>query len=84
MTVHATVRHGDTGWDHDADCWDVLAPDGRVPGVRTLHHPYVDEQPFTRSRSGVAVPPGVLSITVCAHDLGHGLGGRTMTVPHPE
>ena len=23
-----TVRHADTGWDHYADKWDVVAPDG--------------------------------------------------------
>ena len=25
-----TVRHADTGWDHYADKWDVVAPDGAV------------------------------------------------------
>ena len=25
-----TVRHDDTGWDHYADKWDVVGPDGKV------------------------------------------------------
>ena len=42
-----TVQHADTGWDHYADAWEVLAPDGTVLGTRTLLHPHTDEQPFT-------------------------------------
>ena len=49
-----TVAHGDEGWDHYADKWEVLAPDGRVLGARVLLHPHVGEQPFTRSLGGVA------------------------------
>jgi len=26
-----SVRHGDEGWKHYADGWDVVAPDGVVP-----------------------------------------------------
>ena len=29
-TVSATIRHGDTGWDHYADNFEVLGPDGTV------------------------------------------------------
>ena len=79
-----TVAHADTGWDHYADRWDVVAPDGTVLGTRTLLHPHVDEQPFTRSLSGVVVPPGVTTVTVRAHDSVHGLGGAEMTVTLPE
>ena len=43
-----TVRHADEGWDHYADKWDVVAPDGTVLGTRNLYHPHVHEQPFTR------------------------------------
>lgn len=70
-----TVRHGDTGWDHYANRWDVVGPDGTVLGTRVLHHPHVDEQPFTRSLSGVQVPDGVKSVTIRAHDSVHKLGG---------
>ena len=75
-----TVRHGDTGWDHYANRWDVVAPDGTVLGTRVLHHPHVDEQPFTRSLSGVEVPDGVTSVTIRAHDSVHKLGGKEIKV----
>lgn len=78
-----TVRHADEGWDHYADRFDVVAPDGTVLGVRTLFHPHVEEQPFTRSLSGVRVPDGVATVTVRAHDSVHGLGGAQMTLPLP-
>ena len=75
-----TVQHADTGWDHYADAWDVVAPDGTVLATRTLHHPHVDEQPFTRSLSGVVIPPGISTVTVRAHDSVDGYGGATITV----
>lgn len=79
-----TVRHDDTGWDHYADRWDVIGPDGGVLGTRVLLHPHVQEQPFTRSLSGVEVPPGVRTVTVRARDSRHGEGGRTMAVTLPD
>ena len=79
-----TVRHADIGWDHYADKWDVLAPDGTVVGTRTLHHPHVDEQPFTRSLSGVKIPADHTEVTVRAHDSVHAYGGRTITVELPH
>ena len=75
-----TVRHGDTGWDHYADAWRVVAPDGTVLGTRTLFHPHVDEQPFTRSLAGVAVPAGVTTVTIESHDKVHGWGGKKVEV----
>lgn len=62
-----TVRHADTGWDHFANSWDVMTPDGRVIATRTLLHPHIDEQPFTRSLVDVMVPDGVRSVLVRAH-----------------
>ncbi len=79
-----TVQHADEGWKHYADGWEVLAPDGTVLGVRTLYHPHVDEQPFTRSLSGVTIPPNVSRVTVRAHDLVHGTGGEEMAVELPQ
>ena len=78
------VRHDDTGWDHYADKWEVLAPHGGILGTRTLLHPHVDEQPFTRSLPGIKVPEGVREVTVRAHDSVHGFGGKTvrLTIPH--
>lgn len=75
-----TVKHGDTGWDHYADAWRVVGPDGDVYGTRTLYHPHVNEQPFTRSLSGVAIPSGVSEVTIEAHDSVHGWGGAKAKV----
>jgi len=81
--VDATVLHADTGWDHYADRWDVLAPDGSVLGSRVLAHPHENEQPFTRSLT-LTIPASVTEITLQANDSVHELGGKTFTlsVPH--
>jgi len=79
-----TVSHDDEGWEHYADKWDVLTPDGKILGSRTLFHPHVEEQPFTRSLVGVRVPEGVHQVTVRAHDRPDGYGGKTITVTIPK
>ena len=61
-----TLSHGDTGWDDYADGWRVELEDGTVLGTRELLHPHVNEQPFTRSLAGVAVPDGVTEVYVRA------------------
>lgn len=67
-TVSATIRHADTGWDHYADRFVIVAPDGTVLAIRTLAHPHVNEQPFTRSVSGVTIPDDVDYVSVRADD----------------
>jgi hypothetical protein len=79
-----TVRHTDDGWKHYADKWNVMAPDGTVLGTRILAHPHVDEQPFTRSLAGVKIPEDIDAVTVRAHDLVHGYGGKTVKVAVPR
>lgn len=79
-----TLSHKDDGWDHYANKWDVLAPDGTVLGTRTLHHPHVQEQPFTRSLSGVRIPKGIHRVTIRAHDSVHAYGGKVITVEVPR
>jgi len=78
-----TLRHADEGWDHYADAWDVLAPDGTVLGTRVLYHPHVDEQPFTRSLSGVKIPAGVTEVTIRARDKMHDYGGKEVVLTLP-
>ena len=78
-----TVSHRDEGWDHYANKWDVLGPDGAVLWTRTLYHPHVDEQPFTRSLSGMKVPEGTSSVTIRAHDSIHEYGGKVVTADLP-
>lgn len=78
-----SVAHADTGWDHYADRWEVVAPDDSVLGTRILHHPHVNEQPFTRSLSGVAIPANIDHVVIRAHDSVHEYGGKTMRVKLP-
>ncbi len=67
-SIDVTLRHADTGWEHYADAWRVVAGDAEVLGARTLYHPHVNEQPFTRSLGGVAIPARMTTIFVEAHD----------------
>ena len=78
------LSHADTGWDHYADRWEVLAPDGTVLGTRVLHHPHVEEQPFTRSLSEVLIPAEVTTVTVRGHDSVHGFGETEKSVEVPR
>ena len=78
--VSVTVAHPDEGWEHYADAWEVLAPDGTSLGLRELLHPHVEEQPFTRSLSGVTIPEGVDEITVRARCLTDGWTGAEVVV----
>ena len=78
-----TVRHSDAGWEHYADCWEVLAPDGTELGTRVLLHPHDDEQPFTRSLSGVRIPAGVTEVILRVRDSRHDYGGREFRLVLP-
>ena len=79
-----TLSHADTGWDHYAKEWEVVGPDGAVLGTRVLAHPHVNEQPFTRSLSGVEIGDGVKQVTVRAVDNLGVAGGATLKVDLPE
>ena len=78
-----TVFHKDTGWKHYANKWDITGEDGTVLGTRILHHPHVNEQPFTRSLSDVVIPAGVKTVIVRAHDSVHKYGGKIITLELP-
>ncbi|MCR8825161.1 hypothetical protein [Pseudosulfitobacter koreensis] len=75
-----TIAHPDTGWDHYADGWRVLDMDGRQLGMRILAHPHVNEQPFTRSLTGVAIPEGTRQVQIQARDLPGGWNAQTTVV----
>ncbi len=79
-TVAVTLQHADTGWDHYADGWRIVAGDGKVLGHRTLYHPHVNEQPFTRNLSGVMIPAGVNTVFIEAHDKVHGWNPQRLEV----
>jgi len=82
-----TIEHPDTGWEDYADGWDVVLPDGSVarpdtasPFTRLLLHPHETEQPFTRTQVGIVIDPGITEVTVRAHDLVDGFGGKEIIV----
>ena len=82
--LDVTLRHADSGWDHYANRWEVVAPDGRVLATRVLAHPHEHEQPFTRGLSGVRIPAEFTWIRLRGHDLVHGYGGREVTLSVPQ
>jgi hypothetical protein len=80
---HVTVRHDDAGWDHYANVWQVIGPDGATLDERVLLHPHDNEQPFTRSLTGVAIPDGIDTVTVRAGDSVHEFGGKEISLKLP-
>jgi len=78
-----TLRHTDSGWEHYADGWEVLASDGTSLGMRVLAHPHVNEQPFTRSLGGIVIPEGTTSVTIRARDNVDAWTAETYTVALP-
>ena len=76
-----TVRHNDEGWDHYANLWQIVDPGNHeVIGERVLAHPHENEQPFTRSQSGISVPPELKRILIRAKCDRHGFGGREILI----
>jgi hypothetical protein len=67
-----TIQHTDTGWDDYVDKWRVLSLDGSVLGERNLAHPHIEEQPFTRSLSGVEIPAGTTMVKIQVSDTVNG------------
>ena len=64
--------------DQYADAWRVVGPDGDEYGVRILTHDHANEQPFTRSQSGIEIPDDVAVVTVEGRDLINGWGGTAL------
>jgi hypothetical protein len=67
-----TLNHADTGWEHYADAWRLVDEKGNEIGKRTLYHPHVNEQPFTRSLSNLHIGDDKKIIFIEAHDKEHG------------
>ena len=81
--IDVTLSHPDTGWDHYADGWRVLTPDRQEIGMRVLHHPHVNEQPFTRSLGGVAIPGDLKSVLIQSRCSEHGWSEAVFEVQLP-
>ena len=79
-SVHVTIEHPDTGWDHYADGWEVLDAAGNRLGYRELMHPHVKEQPFTRSLNGLVFPDGTREIFIKASCSVEGWTGEVVRV----
>lgn len=78
--INTTLKHDDTGWDHYADVWRILTESGIELGDRVLLHPHEDEQPFTRSLSGLKIPESEKIVFVEAHDTVHGWSTQRVRV----
>lgn len=78
--IDVTLKHPDTGWDHYADGWEVLDAQGKRLAYRELLHPHVEEQPFTRSLSGVVFPDGTREVFIRAKCSVDGWSNETVRV----
>jgi len=81
-TFSVTIRHPDTGWDDYADGWAIEDAAGTELGFRLLVHPHVNEQPFSRSLGGVAIPADVKKVFIRPRDL-TGFSSDLFEVPLP-
>ena len=82
-TFAVTLEHEDQGWHHYADRWDVVTLDGTLLKSRVLYHPHENEQPFTRSLSGVLVPADMKQVKIRARDSKHGYSEQEFIVELP-
>ncbi len=79
-TISATLSSPYDTPERYADSWRVIGPDGTVYGERFLLHDHQNEQPFTRSQSGIEIPDGVEVVTIEGRDQVYGWGGDTFEV----
>lgn len=83
-TIRVTLKHQDSGWDHYADNWRVVDSSNTVIGNRILHHPHVNEQPFTRSLTNIKIPSASRLLFIEARDNVHGWSGDRLKVDLSE
>ena len=80
-TFAATLSSPYDSAERYADAWRVRNADGTVYGIRELLHDHANEQPFTRSQSGIEIPDDVDVVIVEGRDQVSGWGGATVEVP---
>ena len=83
-TVSATLSSPYDTPERYADAWRVIGPDGTVYGERILLHDHANEQPFTRSQSGIEIPDDVAEVVIEGRDLANGYGGDTFVLTLPR
>ncbi len=71
-----SLKHDDSGWDHYANSWQVMDEKGKLLVKRTLYHPHVKEQPFTRSSERIFIPLSISKVWIRAGDNKSGLNSR--------
>lgn len=76
-TFAITIESPDTGCEQYANWWEVVTPEGNLIYRRILAHSHVDEQPFERSGSPVAVQPDQ-TVIVRAHMHSSGYGSQAL------
>lgn len=70
--------------DRYADAFRALSEHGTELGIRELAHDHANEQPFTRSLTGLDIPDDVARITVEGRDQEYGWGGDTVEIQVPS
>ncbi|WP_435201220.1 hypothetical protein [Janibacter sp. GS2] len=70
--------------DRYADGWRVLDEDGTALGEHTLGHDHADEQPVTRTQTGLEIPDDVDVVTIEGRDTENGFGGATLDITVPR
>lgn len=78
-----TLQHADKDWEHYANRWEILDTQGNILATRMLHHPHVNEQPFTRSLT-TELPEHIKTVIVRGHDSVHQYGSKEVTVTLPQ
>ncbi len=73
-----TLKHDDEGWDHYANQWVITDLDNKILATRTLYHPHVHEQPFTRNIQGVKIPDSITRVKIIARDSVHQRTGKVV------
>lgn len=83
-SISVTLAHEETGWDDYADGWRLENEVGDTLGTRVLAHPHANEQPFTRSLSGVTLPEGTEAIWIRARTSEGGWSEERMQLVLPK
>lgn len=76
-----TISHEDRGWEHFSDAWRVVDKTGKQIAIRELIHPHVDEQPLTRSLSGIDLPDNMKEVGIQVRDTVGGWNPEIKRVP---
>ena len=80
-----TVVRVDTSWDHYADRWETVGPEGKILGNRVLWHLHIGEPLFLSALRPVTIPPRVEYVIIRVHYIKHGYGHeKLMALPTPE